>query len=328
MSGILIKRVLSAAALLVLMVAISLLVLFLMLPQKSEPKLIRIVPDEDLLERGDYLFNAVLGCPVCHSERNWELVGAPPMPPIGGGRECGRSDQSPLGLAEGGGLPGTICFRNITSDEETGIGDWTDGEVLRAIREGIDRDDNAMFPIMPYFIYRGLSDADAEAVIAYVRTLPPVNRPLPETSINFPANLAISLLPQPVREDVQHPDSANTVVYGGYLARVARCQFCHTVRNPRNRLPDMEHEFSGGVEFQGREGIFASTNLTPDPSGLGDMSQEEFIQLFRREPGAATGEIDIMPWTYFSGMTDADLGAIYEYLRSLPPKPTGGINES
>jgi cytochrome c2 len=324
MSDSVAKRILRIVALITVMLVISVAVLSIMLPQMAEPKIFRITATADVLERGDYLFNAVLGCPVCHSERDWSSIGAPPMPPIGGGRPCGQADQSPLGLAEGGGFPGTICFRNITSDKASGIGEWTNGEVMRAIREGIDRDNNAMFPIMPYFIYSSLSDADTKAVIAYVRTLPPVDRPLPETNINFPANLAISLIPKPIRNEVRQPDQSDDIEYGAYLAKVARCQFCHTLRNPRNRLPDMSREFSGGVEFQGREGYFYSTNLTSHESGLDGASREEFIQLFRRKPGKATGEIDIMPWTYFSGMSDADLGAIYEYLQSLPPKPTGG----
>jgi len=325
MSNVAIWRGLKIIGLLVLMIAISIAVLAVMLPQMAEPKNIQIEASADVLERGDYLFNAVLGCPVCHSERDWDSVGAPPIHPFGGGRPCTYSDQSPFGLAEGGGFPGTICFRNISSDEVTGIGEWTDGEVLRAIREGINRDDKALFPIMPYFIFSSLSDVDAEAVVAYVRTLPPVDRPLPETDIDFPINLVIRLLPQPLRAEVRHPERADNIGYGRYLAKVARCRFCHTLRNPRNRLPDKEREFSGGVEFQGREGFFYSTNLTPHDSGLGATSREEFIQLFRREPGKATGEIDIMPWTYFSGMTDDDLGAIYDYLQSLPPKSLGGL---
>jgi hypothetical protein len=328
MSNFAIKYALRIIFLIVLMLIISVAVLSIMLPQIAEPRNLRIEATADVLERGGYLFNSVLGCPVCHSERDWSSVGAPPMPPIGAGRPCGQSDQSPLGLAEGGGFPGTICFRNITSDKDTGIGEWTDGEVMRAIREGIDRDGNAMFPIMPYFIYADLSDADTQAVIAYVRTLQPVNRPLPETNINFPANLAISLIPKPVRNEVRQPDQSDNIEYGKYLVKVARCRFCHTLRNPRNRLPDIAYEFSGGVEFQGREGYFYSTNLTPHETGLGGISRDEFIQLFRRKPGKATGEIDIMPWTYFSGMTDADLGAIYEYLQNLSPKSTGGTEES
>jgi hypothetical protein len=327
MSDSVTKRILRIFALIVVMLLISVAVLTIMLPQMAEPKHLQITATADVLERGDYLFNAVLGCPVCHSERDWSSVGAPPMPPIGGGRPCGESDQSPLGLAEGGGFPGTICFRNITSDKASGIGAWSNGEVMRAIREGIDRDNNAMFPIMPYFIYSSLSDDDTKAVIAYVRTLPPVDRPLPETDINFPANLAISLIPKPVRSAVRQPNQSNTIEYGKYLAKVGRCRFCHTVRNPRNRLPDLQHEISGGVEFQGREGYFYSTNLTPHESGLAGVTREEFIRMFRRKPGDATGEIDIMPWIYFSGMTDADLGAIYEYLQSLSAKPTGGTEE-
>jgi cytochrome c2 len=328
MSNFSIKYFLRIILLIAAMLAISVAVLSIMLPQIAEPRNLRIAATADVMDRGEYLFNSVLGCPVCHSERDWSSIGAPPMPPIGAGRPCGESDQSPLGLAEAGGFPGTICFRNITSDKETGIGEWTDGEVMRALREGIDRDGNAMFPIMPYFIYAALSDDDTKAVIAHVRTLPPVNRPLPETNINFPTNLAISLIPKPVRHEVRQPDQTDNIKYGKYLAKVARCRFCHTLRNPRNRLPDQQYEFSGGVEFQGREGYFYSTNLTSHETGLGDVSRAEFIKLFRREPGKATSEIDIMPWTYFDGMTDDDLGAIYEYLQSLPPKPTGGLAAS
>ena len=101
MSNIAIWRALKIIGLLVLMIAISIAVLAVMLPQMAEPKNIQIEASAGVLERGDYLFNAVLGCPVCHSERDWDSVGAPPIHPFGGGRPCTYSDQSPLGLAEG-----------------------------------------------------------------------------------------------------------------------------------------------------------------------------------------------------------------------------------
>lgn len=302
------------------MLAIGVGVLLIMLPQMRPAQEIHIESTPELLARGDYLFNNVLGCPVCHSERDWSRVGAPPVPPIGAGRECLQEGARPMGLGGNSGFPGQICFRNITSDPKTGVGDWSDGELMRAIREGIGRNDAALFPIMPYFIYTALADYDARAVIAYLRTLPPVERELPDTNISFPTSLFIRFLPRPLSGEIPLPDDSSSIQYGQYLARVARCEFCHSPRNNRNRLPEKGWEFTGGVEFLGQNGTFMSTNLTRHEKGLGDMSREEFIALFRNREGPATGNVDIMPWTYFGGMTDKDLGAIFDYLHSLPAK--------
>ena len=70
--------------------------------------------------------------------------------------------------------------------------------------------------------------------------------------------------------------------------------------------------------FQGREGLLYSTNLTTHAAGLGDMSLDEFIALFRRETDPTAVDLNLMPWTYFGNMTDADLGAIYTYLQTVP----------
>jgi hypothetical protein len=315
-----VNRAVRFILLLLLLLVISVMVLFIMLPQMQPAKNVRINVTPDVLARGDYLFNNVLGCPVCHSERDWSRVGAPPMPPIGAGRECFEEGAHPVGLGGSSGFPGRICFRNITPDAATGIGAWTDGEIMRAVREGIGRDDNALFPIMPYFIYNELSDSDTKAVVAYLRTLTSVERPLPATKINFPVNLFIRFLPQPVREEIPQPVESDTVEYGEYLTRLARCEFCHSPRNNRTRMPTKGREFTGGVEFQGRQGTFLSTNLTRHDSGLANMSRAEFISLFRGREGPVSGDVDIMPWTYFGGMTDQDLGAIYDYLQSLPSR--------
>jgi hypothetical protein len=217
-------------------------------------------------------------------------------------------------------FPGTICFSNITPDRETGIGAWTDGEIMRAIREGIDHEGKALFPTMPYAIFAHISDQDLEALVAYLRTLEPVRRPLPDSSIDFPISMIISFVPRPINGEVPHPEQTDSVAYGEYLAEVARCKFCHSPRSPRNRLAYVGRDYSGGVEFSGFEGKFYSTNLTPYESGLGTVSRDEFIELFRSKSGEQKGEVDIMPWTYFAKMTDADLGTIYDFLQSLPPK--------
>jgi hypothetical protein len=311
------KKLCVAIVAVVLLSAVVTTAYFSWLPQSAEPTTAAISADSNILARGDYLFNAVLGCPVCHSERNYAEFGGPPVPPFGGGRACAEPGKPLPGLAESGGLPGIICFRNITA-HQTGIADWTDGEVLRAVREGIGRADQALFPIMPYFIYRNLSDADAESLVAYVRSLEPVEHALPDTAINFPVNWLIRLLPEPLSAAVPHPDESDPIAYGQYLTTVARCAFCHSPRDARSRQAIEGLEFAGGVTFQGRNGLLYSTNLTPHAEGLGNMSETEFIALFRRTSNPDAKDLNLMPWTYFGNISDKDLSAIYSYLQSVP----------
>jgi mono/diheme cytochrome c family protein len=310
------KKLLAIGVVSILVALLGATVFFSWLPRSAPPSAEMVESTPERLARGEYLFNGVLGCPVCHSERNFSQFGAPPVPPFGGGRACTEPGKTLPGLAEAGGLPGTVCFRNITP-HATGIGAWSDGEVLRAMREGIGRDDNALFPMMPAFIYRHLSDSDARAVLTYVRTLEPVDHSLPDTEVNFPINWLIRLLPQPLDAPVNHPDESDPVAYGQYLTTVARCAFCHSPRDARSRQAIEGFAFAGGVTFQGRHGLLYSTNLTMHPSGLDDMIQKEFIALFRRDAEPAGEELDLMPWTYFGNMTDADLGAIFAYLQTV-----------
>ena len=115
----------------------------------------------------EYLVNEVLLCFDCHSSRDWTQYSGPAIPPLGAGRPCIDENTKPVGIKFGdGGFPGRLCIRNITMDEETGIGAWTDGEIARAIREGVSNDGEALFPIMPWFMYTEMTDEDVSAVIA------------------------------------------------------------------------------------------------------------------------------------------------------------------
>lgn len=273
------------------------------------------------LARGTYLAQHVLACTECHADRDWTRFSAPALPPIGAGREaCLGRDQPMAGLAAE--FPGTLCFPNITADQATGVGGWTDGELLRAFREGVDRDGHALFPIMPYFIFRQLSEEDARSLVVWIRSLAPVVRPHAAQSVNFPVNLFIRLQPRPLEAPVPEPDAGDSVAYGQYLANVGRCAFCHSPRRGQNPDPLPGRLFSGGNEFRGDFGVIRSSNLTPHPSGLGATTRDGFIALFRRHavPEQVPPERNtIMPWSAYAGMTDADLGALYDYLRTVPP---------
>ena len=111
------------------------------------------------LARGRYLTQSVLGCTTCHTPRDFTKHGAPQ---VVGMDFAGQ----PIGLA---GFPGHIVIPNITPDKETGAGNWADDLIARAIREGIKHDDTTILPIMPYMLYKDLSDEDLASVVVYLR---------------------------------------------------------------------------------------------------------------------------------------------------------------
>ena len=296
------------------------------LPRQRPPTEIKVEITPELLERGTYLVQHVLLCNDCHSERDWTIYGGPPKPPLGAGRECMTRETKSIGVrvSEGqGNFPGVLCIRNITPDAESGIGDWTDGELIRAIREGVDHAGKGLFPIMPYFIYRNLSDHDAAAVVAYMRRLEPVQAERPERAIDFPMNMLIQMFPEPLDGPVSHPDESDRVEYGRYLATIARCGFCHTPRKTQGRDGIPGKEFAGGVPFVIGAKEIPSKNLTPHETGIGTWTKTAFIALFRQHgsgrPVSRIEDNTLMNWPAYAGMQDADLGAIYDYLQTLPP---------
>jgi mono/diheme cytochrome c family protein len=321
-------RILAAlTALLVLMVAGGTAYLYGFLPRQRPPADLAVAASPGLVARGEYLVKHVVLCHDCHSERDWTLYSGPAMPPLGAGRPCMDENTKAVGINFGmGGFPGRLCIRNITPDVETGIGAWTDGEIARAIREGVSRDGEALFPIMPWFMYTGMSDEDVAAVIAYLRAQPPVKSFRPDRQLDFPLNLVFRFYPKPLDGPVAAPARSDGVAYGRYLTRIARCEFCHTVRASRGELqPSPERLLSGGVPFVMGTRTQYSMNLTPHPTGLGGWTREMFFERFRRHttPFPVTEEDNSeMDWVAFSGMADEDLAAIWDYLRSLPPLET------
>ncbi|MEZ5565827.1 MAG: cytochrome C [Gammaproteobacteria bacterium] len=298
---------------------------YTLLPRQRPALPVHVDLTQERIERGRYLVINVLQCVDCHSERDWSLYGGPPQQPIGAGRACLTRDTEVAGVNVGQEhFPGTLCIRNITPDDETGIGLWTDGEIIRAVREGVDRHGKGLFPIMPYFVYAKVADTDMEAVVAYLRTMKPVRSARrPAREVDFPLNLLIQLWPQPLPGPVLAPDPSDRIAYGRYLATIARCEFCHTPRplNSKDGFPG--REFAGGMPFHlTNERVMYSMNLTPDPSGLGTWTREQFIQRFRDRavPYPVTlKENTLMNWSAFAGMTDEDLGALYDFFQTLPP---------
>ncbi len=222
------------------------------------------------------------------------------------------------------GLPGKVTAPNLTPDAETGLGKWTDGEKIRAIREGVDRDGRTLFPMMPYTFYRHMSDEDVESLVAYLNQLPPVRSALPATKIDFPVNLFVKGAPRPAGS-VAPPDRANRVQYGEYLVRLGGCMDCHT---PLERgRPVKDRLLAGGREFRLAGGLAVSANITPDDSGIGPWSERQFIDKFAEyrdyvkngPPPARPLSFTLMPWLNLCQLPDDDLGAIFTFLKTQKP---------
>jgi hypothetical protein len=136
------------------------------------------------IERGKYLANHVTVCMDCHSERDWTKFSGPIKP----GTEGAGGDE----FDESIGFPGKIVMKNITP---ASLGKWSDGEIIRAITCGVNKDGEALFPVMPFSGYNKMGEEDLHSIVAYIRTLKPVNKLVPERELNFPLNFIVETLP-------------------------------------------------------------------------------------------------------------------------------------
>ena len=266
----------------------------------------RFEPTPARTERGRYLAESVMGCFDCHSEKDWNATGAPP---VAGKAGAGRGWAME-------GMPWLVA-PNITSDEETGAGRWTDDQLARAIREGIGHDGRALFPVMPYINFRDLADEDLASLIVYLRTIPPVRNPLPQTVIPFPLSRLIQSAPQPVTEAVPPPDMMNAVRRGDYLVKMGGCIDCHTPQDKGQPMPGLE--FAGGTMFKTPGGDVVSANITPHATGISYYDEQLFLEMMRTGHVRARRLSPAMPWLFYRGMTDEDLKAVFAYLRTLKP---------
>lgn len=302
----------------VALAAIGLSYLTLRKPAQRPPSAEKIEVTPERLARGKYLVNHAADCVGCHSPRSLEF-GLPLVP--------GRENSGGFSWDEKIGFPGRVVAANLTPDPDTGLGRWTDGEILRAMREGVDREGKALFPIMPYGHLRHMSDEDAKAVVAYLRSLPAVRNEIPAKKLNPPLNFVEKFMPQPLEGPVPSPDRKDTVAYGRYLTTLGGCHECHTPHGEKGEL-DESRAFAGGWEMKGPWGRNVTANITPHPSTwMGRASRQEFIARFKAfegfdpksAPKPAPGRNTVMPWLAASGMTEEDLGAIYDYLKTVPP---------
>lgn len=286
-------------------------------PKAAAPSTARVESTPARFERGKYLYDTLADCDGCHGERNLSKFGGPVLK--------GRSGAGTVFPKEMG-LPGLVAPSNISQHGEHGLGRWTDGEIIRAVREGVGRDGRALFPMMPYQSYARMSDEDVASLVVYLRSLPAVSHAVPATKIDFPVNVLMKSAPQPVAGRVAEPDRRDRIAYGRYLVTMGGCEICHT-RMEKGAPVDGMH-FAGGESFRvaGMEAL--SANITPDvETGIGSWSEEKFLDKFRgyrnfnetNLPEMVQANFTVMPWLGLRNLAEEDMKAIYAYLRTVKP---------
>ena len=264
------------------------------------------VAGPDLVKRGEYLARAG-DCVACHT-----------------------ADKS---RPYAGGLPiatpfGTIYTPNITPDPDTGIGQWSDAEFLRAMHEGIGKSGERLYPAFPYVEYTRVTDQDVLAIRAYLNTLAPVHYTPPRNDMKFPFNQRWlmtfwNLVNFNEGRFVPDPKQSAEWNRGAYLVQgLAHCEECHTPRNFMQGLKSSDR-LSGAVQAG-----WHAFNITPDKnSGIGNWSDDELVSYLSTgvAPGRANaaGPMAEVVADSTQYLNDEDLHAIVAYLRSVPPVSGG-----
>ena len=267
------------------------------------------------LEHGKYLANSVVNCVDCHSQLDTSKFSGPVVPGTEGGGGLALHEILPTDI------PGKMWVPNITP---YALKDWTDDEIARAITKGVNVKGDTLFPLMPYHGLSRMAKEDVEAVVAYLRSLKPIEASFPARELFIPA-AAFGPLPDVDYKKNTRPDTADRVKYGEYLVTIAHCTDCHTPVT-KEKMPMMDKFLSGGQQFKLPTFEVTTSNITPDSAtGIGSWTEAMFLAKFRTnstpemlatKPGKAN---TIMPWSFYGTMKDHDLKAIYAYLRTVKP---------
>jgi mono/diheme cytochrome c family protein len=257
---------------------------------------------ETPIERGRYLVHGIVACGNCHTPKD--------------------SDGKAIADRElaGGPVFNAPVFHavtpNITPDTETGIGNWTDDQIVNAIRNGKRPDGTTIGPPMPIAYYRNMSDSDVRAIVAYLRTVKPIKNKTEKSSykISLPTQYGPTVVSVP---DVPRTDK---VAYGQYLATaLGHCMDCHTPRV--NGRSDLSRVGAGGREFEAPSGgLITSANLTPaDDAGIAHWTDAELKNaiVYGVRPGRPL--VPVMAFEWYKNISSDDLDALVAYIRTLKP---------
>lgn len=277
----------------------------------------------DQVTRGQYIVDHVAGCPDCHTPQG-------PTGPVPGMYLAGNPGFVTLPDGE------MLGSRNLTSDE-TGLKNRTDAEIKNMFQNGVRPTATGMEPLnptMPYYVFHNMTDSDADAVVAYLRTVPAVANDIPRRGVAFDvpeaaAPLTLTAVPMPVATDLNY----DSEVRGRYLtAQVGVCVECHTKHlDPATMSATVLDEtklFAGGEDFSD---LFASTlmihpvskNLTSDATtGLGMWTADDIVTVLSmgkaKDGTGICPPMPVGPNGDYGGLHAQDATDIANYIKSLP----------
>ncbi len=257
------------------------------------------------IERGAYLARAG-NCIGCHTARGG--------PEYGGGRGI----ATPFG---------TVYSPNLTPDEKTGIGTWSSAHFWRAMHNGRSRDGRLLYPAFPYPNYTQVTREDSDAIYAFLRSLPPADRPNLANELRFPYDSQISLAVWRAlffAPGVYQPDPAQSAQWnrGNYLVHgLGHCNACHAGRNIFGATSD-NLELSGGLIPM--QNWYAPSLSSPQEAGVADWDVAEVVSLLKKglsRHGSAMGPMGEVVFRSTQYLSEPDLQGMAVFLKALPQAP-------
>lgn len=287
------------------------------------------------IEHGKYIAT-IAGCTSCHTPYKAEYQKPPQELTLEQIQTLAFDDRDATDtdkLLSGGrlfdlGPAGTILTRNITPDEETGVGAWSVDQLKLAIKTGINDEGKVLFPVMPYHVYSTMADSDLEAVIAYLQSVDAVSSKIPESTIPTEG-----MPTPPFQSGIVAPDSSDKAARGAYLVNsVIGCTDCHTPIDPATGAPQMDKYLSGRQPYEGPWGIVYGGNITPDEeTGIGSWTDDELKRAILSGIGRDGRRLILMPWYAYTNLTAEDSDAVVYYLKNVlepvnNPIPDASLN--
>lgn len=290
----------------------------------------------DELEHGKYIA-AIAGCIDCHTPFKEEF-----QDPAAMTLDQLKLFSFNLGATQdlenkflAGGRPfdlgpaGILLTRNLTPDEESGLGSWSDEQIKLAIKTGINNEGKLLFPVMPYHVYNTMADSDLDALIAYLRSIQAVSNSIPKSIISTEG------FPVPSYEaGIIAPDPSDKAARGAYLVNsVMACTDCHTPVDPETGAPQSDKYLAGRQPYEGPWGIVYGGNITPDnETGIGTWTEEEITRAITSGVSNDGRRLIFMPWFNYVTLKAEDAEAIAYYLTNVLPAvkneiPAPSLNE-
>jgi mono/diheme cytochrome c family protein len=277
---------------------------------------------EDVLAQGRYIAT-VGGCTSCHTPDRPEFQNPQTLTldqiktlAFDGNDALDISKFLAGGRAFDLGPAGVVYTRNITPDNVTGIGTWTEEQIRVAIKTGVNAQEETLFPVMPYHVYNGMADSDVNAVVAFLRSVNAISNKVPDKTVSTQG-----LPTPPDQTGIVAPDPSDKAARGAYIVNhVAGCTDCHTPVDPATGAPIMEKYLAGRQPYDGPWGTVYGGNITPDiETGLGSWTEEEIKRATISGISRDGRRLILMPWYAYAAMTPEDADAVAYYLKNGLP---------